>query len=265
MNTDYPPTTLLSHLGIVDGVLQYVRRLPSGRMKDGDAVSIVTVNGKPHYRIGGKNYNPKRLILAVQTQDATHLTSTRTPRPLTARDMEIYEQLKNGGVYADIGATYGLSRQRIKQIVEKLASRGYVVSARQERKAAREAAYQEAKQSKYGDNYDAISTNPALFRTLKQRITSKRNHALSKGVEFDLTVSDLYPLPEVCPVLGIPIHYGVGNLCPADNALSIDRIDPAKGYVKGNVVLVSMRANRIKNDATVEELQKIAAFYSALV
>ena len=46
---------------------------------------------------------------------------------------------------------------------------------------------------------------------------------------------------------------------------SIDRIDPKKGYVKENIIVVSMKANRIKTDATVEEIRKVADFYEKLL
>ena len=46
---------------------------------------------------------------------------------------------------------------------------------------------------------------------------------------------------------------------------SIDRIDPKKGYVKDNIIVVSMRANRIENDATVDEIRKVADFYEKLL
>ena len=45
---------------------------------------------------------------------------------------------------------------------------------------------------------------------------------------------------------------------------SIDRINPKKGYVKENIIVVSMKANRIKTDATVEEIRKVADFYEKL-
>ena len=45
------------------------------------------------------------------------------------------------------------------------------------------------------------------------------------------------------------------------SAPSLDRLIPKLGYVKGNIVIVSTRANTIKRDATPEELMKIAKFY----
>jgi hypothetical protein len=59
-----------------------------------------------------------------------------------------------------------------------------------------------------------------------------------------------------CPVLGIPL-----DRSPRDNTPSLDRIIPARGYVPSNVIVVSLRANQIKGDATVRELLAIARFY----
>ena len=42
------------------------------------------------------------------------------------------------------------------------------------------------------------------------------------------------------------------------------RIDNGKGYIVGNVIVVSFRANTIKSNATVEELERVAFFYRGL-
>lgn len=65
-------------------------------------------------------------------------------------------------------------------------------------------------------------------------------------------------IPEVCPVLGIPLKINVGSGLHPDS-VSVDRIDPTKGYIKGNVRLISARANHLKSNATTEELEKILA------
>jgi len=184
--------------------------------------------------------------------------------PLTARDVAMYEMLLAGTTLADTGRRYGVSRQRVKQVVNKLAAWGKPTDAKAVRDSSKRAGYLDQKVSKFGAAYAEIAGSPELLAFLKKRITLKRNHALQNGVPFDLTVSDLYPIPEVCPVLGIPIHYGTGHTGAADNALSIDRIDPAEGYVRGNIQLMSMRANRIKNNATPEELRRVADFCTAI-
>ena len=63
-------------------------------------------------------------------------------------------------------------------------------------------------------------------------------------------------------MLGTRLTVGVGK---GDyTAASIDRIAPDKGYVRGNIVIVSGRANRIKTNATIDELVKVHKFYTEL-
>lgn len=75
------------------------------------------------------------------------------------------------------------------------------------------------------------------------------------GLEFDLKPSDI-PIGKVCPVLGLTYKRGV-NGTPIDTSPTIDRIDNSKGYIKGNVVVVSYLANRIKSSANAEQLGKV--------
>jgi hypothetical protein len=95
----------------------------------------------------------------------------------------------------------------------------------------------------------------------KTMVTSARRTAKLKGLPFDLTDSDI-TIPEFCPVLGLLLEKG--KVVRSDNSPSLDRIIPSNGYVKGNVLVISMRANRIKNDASIDELRAIADFYSQL-
>lgn len=92
----------------------------------------------------------------------------------------------------------------------------------------------------------------------KAMVNAARHRAKVNGLPFNITASDV-PVPEFCPVLGVPLSVADGAC--SDNSPSIDRIIPALGYVKGNCIVVSRRANRIKNDATVAELVLVAEFY----
>lgn len=85
-----------------------------------------------------------------------------------------------------------------------------------------------------------------------------RQRAKRDGIAFDLKSEEL-SVPEVCPVLGIPLFRQRGN-GPRDNSPSLDRIDPSKGYTKDNVRVISYRANRIKGNCTAAELRAIAAY-----
>ena len=64
-------------------------------------------------------------------------------------------------------------------------------------------------------------------------------------------------IPTHCPILGVPIEV-LGE--DRNRAASIDRLNPNLGYVPGNVAVISLRANRIKSDATIEELEKLVAW-----
>lgn len=90
---------------------------------------------------------------------------------------------------------------------------------------------------------------------IKHILSQAKRRAISNGMNFDISIEDLLPLPKVCPVLGILINYkGTGAKGFINDSPSIDRINSSKGYIKGNVCIISWRANRIKSDATLDEL-----------
>jgi len=96
----------------------------------------------------------------------------------------------------------------------------------------------------------------------KYMLARIRSNAKKTGIEVTITEADL-SVPEYCPVLGIKLDRHATRKTRS-NAPSVDRIDNNKGYVPGNVVVVSLKANRIKNNATVDELEKVLNFYKKL-
>ena len=134
-----------------------------------------------------------------------------------------------------------------------------VIQARSQKKTRRKRAVR-AKESYAA--LDPVAKQQKLSYVRQWRIDNVDKYILSRlrrraavaGVPFDLVAADIV-VPERCPVLGIPIRIdGVGQ---RDDSPSVDRLKPALGYVRGNVRVISMKANRIKNDATVEELQLV--------
>lgn len=91
-----------------------------------------------------------------------------------------------------------------------------------------------------------------------------KNRAKTLGLPFNIEYSDIV-IPEYCPVLGIKIERGIGRSNHSDNSPSLDRIIPSLGYVKGNVIVISNRANKIKHNATPEEILKVAEFFSIVI
>jgi hypothetical protein len=92
----------------------------------------------------------------------------------------------------------------------------------------------------------------SLLRGAKKR-------AKIKGIEFDISKEDLGLFPVVCPVLGVELQYSqIGRQQP--NSASLDRFDNSKGYIKGNVRIISLRANELKRDGTLEEFLHIVRY-----
>ena len=92
----------------------------------------------------------------------------------------------------------------------------------------------------------------------KSYCSTKKAECKKKSYDFDLTPEYLQNIwTGVCPIFGIPIVYGQKGM-GSHNSAHLDRTDSSKGYVVGNVNWISGRANRIKYDATIEELRKIA-------
>lgn len=118
-------------------------------------------------------------------------------------------------------------------------------------------AYGKTHRKEYNANVARYRVNHperVMWRRAKER-------ARKKKLDFNIEESDII-IPEVCPVYGMPLVIADGkgkkNWAPP-NSPSLDRIDSSKGYVKGNVWVISWRANHIKNDATLEELEKLVA------
>jgi len=95
-----------------------------------------------------------------------------------------------------------------------------------------------------------------------QRMLGKAKiRALAKGLEFSLKPEDIR-IPQVCPVLGIPLFYAKagGSIRTNPNSPSLDRKDNVKGYTLENVRIISSRANCLKSDASAEELEAIIRY-----
>ena len=96
-------------------------------------------------------------------------------------------------------------------------------------------------------------------KTIYNRLKSS---AKKRNIPFELTPYDLYHLsyPITCPILNITLKYNRG--AQQDDSYSIDRRDSSKGYTNDNIIVISWKANRLKSNATTEEMNKIAEFYN---
>ena len=99
--------------------------------------------------------------------------------------------------------------------------------------------------------------------TCSQMRSSAKKRAYAIGVDFDLTVNFLLSIaPDYCPVFKEEIKYGGGK--KTKFSASLDRINLDKGYVEGNVQIVSNLANMMKNDANISEMKMFADWVFSL-
>ncbi len=94
--------------------------------------------------------------------------------------------------------------------------------------------------------------NPALDLFYGAKKRSKQT-----GILFDIDMDDVI-IPERCPILGVPLKNHRGSPGPGPDSPTIDRIIPDKGYTKGNIQIISLRANIMKSDATPTQLRLFA-------
>lgn len=171
---------------------------------------------------------------------------------------KIEERLRNGDTYQKIADDYGLSRERIRQFAKRFNLNGYGLKERSREKNQK---WLEKMQAKYGEFFDGERLQDKDFLAVcKQKYRQKKALTKSVGHHFDVAFSEII-WNKVCPILGIELDYNAEGR--QENSPSFDRIDPEKGYIDGNVQIVSWRANRIKNDGTAEEHYLIWQYLSS--
>lgn len=146
--------------------------------------------------------------------------------------------LDSGMSFDQIGLRFGVSKQRIYQVVcqFELSYPSKILSDRKKKGGVKET---------------------WLRKVLYMKKVSK--------IQVLEIVSAL-DIPDICPILGIKLNF-LGNKTGlrADDSPSIDKVFPDKGYKLGNIHIISWRANRIKNDSTPKELKLISDYINNMV
>lgn len=151
-----------------------------------------------------------------------------------------------------LAGKYGVTRQRMKQVVDK-----HIPDWKDHYgKAVHRKKKEEESFKKWG-----IKMDTELYAAQRQKFQRKKQNAQRTGWTWDISFGEI-DWPTHCPILGIELDYFLDTR--AENSPSFDQIKPGKGYVSGNVQVISWRANRIKNDGTAEEHRKIAEFLDTL-
>lgn len=148
----------------------------------------------------------------------------------------ISERLVKGGACRTCKNLYGEqykkeNSEKVKESIRKCYKKKYTTEKRRQ---------------SYIKNAETELLNRAKFRSRRDCL------------EFNLERSDIV-IPKFCPVLGIEIDFSNRKSSP-----SLDRIDNTKGYIKGNICVISNHANRLKNNGTVDEFEKIIFYMKKL-
>lgn len=96
---------------------------------------------------------------------------------------------------------------------------------------------------------------------LRWMLARARQGAQCRALEFSIVEADFGALPTHCPVLGLELKYAKERATQGDPAIaSLDRKDNSKGYIPGNVFIVSSRANTLKGSASIAELEALLKY-----
>lgn len=124
-------------------------------------------------------------------------------------------------------------------------------------KAAKESYWRnpEAKrQSKARILHGLRAKNPG--RQLAAELYYKAKYRAKRlGLPFTIAKEDIV-IPDKCPVLGTVLNRSPGGFCNP-HVGTLDRIIPELGYTPGNVWVISWRANQLKSNGTLQELEAV--------
>lgn len=170
-----------------------------------------------------------------------------------------YESTKNKGKCYTCGNDSGDSRNC------HICKEKYKIKARENREKARKnnmctSCYKRKSENNCTscriclDSRSKISVVTKLFSQAKFR-------AKKYNKEFNIDKSDII-LPKFCPILNIELQEN-DDFC-RDNSYSLDRIDNSKGYIKGNIQIISHKANQIKSNSTIKELELLLNYLKSI-
>lgn len=111
--------------------------------------------------------------------------------------------------------------------------------------------YRRKYDSEYKDKINSAKRDEFSRHINRYMLTRAKQRAERNGLEFNLELEDIV-IPDICPLLEVPIVLGTKE--DYEYSPSLDRIDNTKGYVKGNVWVISKKANSMKNSASPQEL-----------
>ena len=130
----------------------------------------------------------------------------------------------------------------------------------QEEKRKKDAEYQREwrlKHPEWRKNWNAWRREWRKKNPEKNYLKVARYRAKENNLEFNIELKDII-IPKLCPILEIPLFYTPGK--KTINTPSLDRIDNSKGYIKGNVRVISDKANSHKADLSIKQVERLLLY-----
>ena len=97
---------------------------------------------------------------------------------------------------------------------------------------------------------------------LKAYLGNARARSIRDNVPFNLTLKDLVDIAtDECPIFNTPFVWGASGLGKGKTRLDtpqLDKIHPEIGYVVGNIAFISSKANKMKDNGTMQDHYDIA-------
>lgn len=149
-------------------------------------------------------------------------------------EVELETLISQGFTYKELGLRFNVSKQRIYEVIRRHFKGALKV-------------------------YKDREAQHLAIR--KRKFSIKKSYAKKHNIEFNLCFEDIQ-WPEKCPILGCILDHTSSGYSP--NKASFDRVDPTKGYITGNVQIISHRANSFKGNATLEELRHLVRYLEML-
>jgi hypothetical protein len=171
--------------------------------------------------------------------------------------LEAWKKANPDRIKAHARKTYLKHRDRV--LAKQRAK--YATLTVEERRKHRGPTSKEARKRYYERNREAANARSRAWyneNIQKMLWTAAKRRATRLGLPFAIEPSDIH-IPKRCPVFGIELTGAVGA-GPQPTSPTLDRIHPEMGYVRGNIAVISKRANDIKSYGTAAEHRQIAAW-----
>ena len=165
---------------------------------------------------------------------------------------------------------YALNRRKLPEVIERRKKYwgNYKIKNAKKLKKSYEKnkeKYNTARRAIYANNRNnCVEKLRKYYRehTQSRLWYSAKRRAKRLNIKFTIKKEDI-TVPEKCPVFGFRLIVNKGN--SGYNSPSLDRINTHKGYTPDNIIVVSHKANTIKNNATIKEIAKVLDFYRRIL